>query len=137
MPDLSPAAAQALEAALRAHPFGELMGVELESAGTGRAAVACTVSARQANLHGTLHGGVVAALLDLAMGAALYTLNVRPLTLELTVTYLAPANPGDRVTAAGEVVHLGRRIIVARATLRGPAGTVAGGCGLYLPRGSL
>lgn len=137
MADLPPALAAELERAFRTHPFGGLMGIRLASAGIGRATVTFTASPHQANLHGTLHGGAIATLLDMAMGAAVYTLNVRAVTVELVVTYLAPANPGELVTATGEVTHRGRRIIVAQSTARGPGGTVARGHGLYLPRGSV
>ncbi|MGQ9532912.1 MAG: PaaI family thioesterase [Desulfotomaculales bacterium] len=136
MTELTPELAAELERAFRAHPFAGLMGIRLTSIATGRCALAMTASPHQANLHGTLHGGAIATLLDMAMGAAVYTLNVRAVTVELVVTYLAPANPGELVTATGEVTHRGRRIIVAQSTARGPAGTVARGHGLYLPRGS-
>ena len=136
MNELPPDLVAALERAFRTHPFGALMGIRLVSVGTGRATVAMTASSHQANLHGTLHGGAIATLLDMAMGAAVYTLNVRAVTVELVVTYLAPVSPGEEVTATGEVTHPGRRIIVVQSAVQGPAGTVARGHGLYLPRGS-
>jgi uncharacterized protein (TIGR00369 family) len=52
----------------------------------------------------TLHGGVIAALLDAAMTNALFSIGVVAVTAELTVRFLAPVSLGQpaRVRAAIE-----------------------------------
>lgn len=63
----------------------------------------------------TIHGGVVAALLDECMGwAAARAVDRMCYTGELTVRYLRPS-PADRaLTACAEVVKAGRRMVRAR-----------------------
>ena len=61
-----------------------------------------------------LHGGAIAAMIDAAGGAALYTL-VKPAdkisTIDMRVDYLRPA-PKDNVIAVAEVRRAGNRVAV-------------------------
>ena len=66
------------------------------------------------NRHGTVHGGVIATLVDSAMGAAVATEDLAPVTIALTVTYLEPASPG-RLVARAEVRRRGSRITIVEA----------------------
>jgi uncharacterized protein (TIGR00369 family) len=66
------------------------------------------------NPHGTVHGGVIATLVDSAMGAAVATGDVAPVTIDLTVTYLEPAGPG-RLVARARVRRRGKRITIVEA----------------------
>jgi uncharacterized protein (TIGR00369 family) len=66
------------------------------------------------NPHGTVHGGVIASLVDSAMGAAVATEGVAPVTIALTVTYLEPAPPG-RLVARAQVRRRGSRITIVEA----------------------
>lgn len=64
------------------------------------------------NLLGTIHGGILAAMLDISMSfSALCTMggnHVIP-TIDMTTKFIAPAKPGV-ITGKGEVVHKGRSI---------------------------
>jgi uncharacterized protein (TIGR00369 family) len=64
------------------------------------------------NPHGTVHGGVLATMLDVAMGSAVAEAGgERPVTVSLTVTYLEPGQPG-RLEATARVRKRGKRLIV-------------------------
>ena len=71
-----------------------------------------------------IHGGMVATLLDTAMGGACWTLMDLDevfLTADLRVEFLRPARPG-LLRADGRVVHRARRLAFCAADLFDPEG---------------
>jgi uncharacterized protein (TIGR00369 family) len=90
--------------------YAERLGARAEVADDGSARVGFTAREEHLNQAGTLHGGVLATLVDTAMGAAVRSAvgeDDVPATSQLTVTYLRPGRPGDlsvvaRVRTRGE-----------------------------------
>ncbi|GAA2437916.1 thioesterase family protein [Actinomadura vinacea] len=82
---------------------------------------------------GTAHGGVLAALADLAADWALVgTVGRAVPTLDLRLDYLRPARPGP-LTAVGTVLKPGRHVAVSEAVVTGADGKiVAVGRGTFL-----
>src|SRR3712207_7702973 len=77
--------------------FAGRIGARVEDADDGGARIAFEVREEHLNPAGTLHGGVVATLVDTAMGQAVRTTTGEgevPATSQLTVTYLRPGGPG-------------------------------------------
>ena len=75
---------------------------------------------------GVVQGGFVSGWIDAAMAHAAIALNgtnVTPMTLELKVSFFAPARPG-RVFAEGWVERNGRRTCFYEGCLKDGAGTV-------------
>ena len=69
------------------------------------------------NPAGTVHGGVLATLVDTAMGTAIRSTTDDgevPATSQLTVTYLRPGNPG-RLTVSARVRTRGEHLTVCEA----------------------
>jgi uncharacterized protein (TIGR00369 family) len=83
--------------------FAERLGARPEESGDGAARVGFEVTDEHLNPAGTLHGGVLATLVDTAMGLAVRTTTNDgevPATSQLTVTYLRPGTTGPlQVTA--------------------------------------
>src|SRR3954462_7840646 len=83
--------------------FAGRLGARAEGSGDGRARVAFEAADEHLNPAGTLHGGVLATLLDTAMGLRVPSPTADddvPATSQLTVTYLRPGKPGPlEVTA--------------------------------------
>ncbi len=109
------------------------------SAGDGCARCHLTVDARHTNRHGALHGGIVACMLDNAMGAT-GSLSVDEtgrwpmVTLSMTTNFLASAQVGDALTATGRVTGGGRSIRFIDGELRGADGRlIATGTGTFKP----
>lgn len=81
-----------------------------------------TVTDAHTNRHGVLHGGIAATLLDNAMGAT-GSLTVDEtgrtpfLTISMNVNFIAPAHPGQHLTATGRVTGGGRATLFLSSEL--------------------
>lgn len=85
------------------------LGMELVSVAPGEAVIAMTVAETMTNGHGTCHGGYIFTLADSAFAFACNTYNQRTVAQHCSVTYIAPAFRGDRLTAtAREASRRGR-----------------------------
>ena len=90
--------------------FAQRLGAEVERADDGSAWISFEAREEHLNPAGTLHGGVLATLVDTAMGTAVRSTiedGDVPATSQLTVTYLRPGRPGTvgvtaRVRTRGE-----------------------------------
>jgi uncharacterized protein (TIGR00369 family) len=83
--------------------FVETLGVHGRTADDGTARLELDATEHHLNEAGTVHGGVLATLVDTAMGQAVRSRTGErdvPATSQLTVTYLRPGKPGHlQVTA--------------------------------------
>lgn len=111
-PGLDPRHLEALRERIRRSPFHQWAGVELVSVGEGRAELAMELRAHHFNPQGIVHGGIITALADTAIGLALRSL-LRPglthRTAQLNVHFLAKGE-GNRLVGRGRSIHLGRRM---------------------------
>ena len=114
--------------------FQNYVGAHVDEAEDGRSVVTLRAGDNHVNRHGTVHGGAVAALVDTAMGAAVFSKfdgEQAPVTIELKVTYLEPAKLG-RLTARAEVRRAGKRITIVETEVLGEDGEmVAHGIGTF------
>jgi uncharacterized protein (TIGR00369 family) len=97
-------------------PVAKLLGASLEGYGEGRATMTMEATAAHHNAMGTLHGGLLGALADMAVGAALATTLEQGesfTTLTLNANYLRAVIEGP-VTATAEVIRRGRRTALVR-----------------------
>ena len=97
--------------------FAEVLGVREREAGDGRARLELEATERHLNPAGTVHGGVLATLVDTAMGSAVRSSTGDedvPATSQLTVTYLRPGGTGT-LTATAEVSKQGEHLTVCEA----------------------
>ncbi|KAI1710015.1 thioesterase superfamily domain-containing protein [Ditylenchus destructor] len=86
----------------------------------GRVQVEFDVSEEHTNPLGTLHGGMTASLVDIVTSTAVRATGRENVgvTVDLTVSYLAPARIGDTVIVDGSVTKMGRSMAYTRADLR-------------------
>ncbi|MEW6270348.1 MAG: PaaI family thioesterase, partial [Thermodesulfobacteriota bacterium] len=92
------------------------LGVRFVEFGPGRLVATMEVRDELLTPFGTLHGGVMAGLVDHVLGCVLYPLMQRgqwAATTEFKLNYLAPVRSGT-VTAESTVVSLGKRAAVVR-----------------------
>jgi 1,4-dihydroxy-2-naphthoyl-CoA hydrolase len=101
---------------VRARPKGlpEYLGVRFVEMTPGRLLATMEVRDELLTPFGTLHGGVMAGLVDHVLGCVLYPLMPRgqwAATTEFKLNYMAPVK-GGTLTAESKVLALGRRTAV-------------------------
>jgi uncharacterized protein (TIGR00369 family) len=119
--------------------FWRYLGVLVEEAGEGWVRLRVPVKDGLRNAAGApVHGGVLSALVDMAIGGALGTTHdnagggVGQTTLDLNVSFLAAASDGDLV-AEGRLLRRGRTIAFGEARISDGAGKlVAVGRATYM-----
>jgi uncharacterized protein (TIGR00369 family) len=101
--------------------FREHVQLQVEPGDEGEGRVVLVAGEEHLNPHGTVHGGVLATMLDVAMGTAVATAGGQsPVTVALTVTYLEAGAPG-RLVASATVRKRGTRLIVVEGKVeQGP-----------------
>jgi uncharacterized protein (TIGR00369 family) len=105
---------------LRSSNTARQFGFELEAAEPGRAVLRMKVRPRHRQVHGVVHGGILAALADTAGGLATYMSvprGARVATLEMKINYLEAVERGT-LTAEARVIRLGRNFAVVEADVR-------------------
>ena len=67
---------------------------------------------QHANALGIVHGGMLAAFIDAALGSVVYhAIDRRCVTLKLTLDYLTPARVGDWLEGRGELIRQTRTLL--------------------------
>jgi uncharacterized protein (TIGR00369 family) len=91
----------------------------------GRAAIEYEVGPQMCHSGGVAQGGFICGWIDSAMAHASISLmpQMTPMSLELKVSYFAPARPG-RVIAEGWIERRGRTTCFAEGVLKDAAGNV-------------
>ena len=104
----------------------ELLGMRPVTVEHGTVVFACDADPRFANPMGTVHGGIIATLLDSALGCAVQTVlpdGAGYTTLSLELKYLRPVTvDAGELRATGTVVHAGRRQATAEGHLADASG---------------
>lgn len=119
--------------------FRKWLGLNYEVMEDDRAIVSLELDEDKRNVRDVAHGGVVASLIDVAMGTAAsggnYATRKRLMvTLEMKVNYLAPA-AGEKLTAVAHVVRAGGRTSVVRCDVTTNRGELcAVGLGTFATR---
>ena len=102
----------------RTSPFLDAMGPLYGKGSGARLVVGFRVAQKHTNARGTLHGGVLAALADVALGYSIATSTdppARMVTVSLSVDFSGAASPGDWVETSVDIQTLGKRLAFANA----------------------
>lgn len=107
-------------------PIMHLVGQTLEEVEEGRVVMRLHIGEYHYNPIGTVHGGIIATLLDSVVGCAIHTTLPKGrayTTLELKTNFLRGVTVDlGTVAAEGRVVHVGRRSAVAEGKVYDAAG---------------
>lgn len=103
-------------------PLRRFLGMEVATVAEGRAVATLDVAEAHLNPNGVVHGAVLFALADTAMGAA--AMSVLPdgeyaTSVDLQFRFVRPASDG-RLEASVEVLKRGRRVIHLEGRLTQP-----------------
>ena len=109
-------------------PIAATVGLGMAEIEPGRVAMTLAPGEHLNNPGGSMHGGMIATLLDSVMGCAVHsTLPVGRgyTTLEIKVNYIRAVTAASGViTGTGEIVHAGRQVAVAAGRAVDAAGRV-------------
>jgi uncharacterized protein (TIGR00369 family) len=103
------------------------LGFDVETVEKGQAIFQLDVMAHHKQLHGVVHGGILAALADTTAAIAAYTVVPRGTeiaTVELKINYLEPV-PGGRIKADARVLRAGRNFVVTECEIYNESGSMA------------
>jgi uncharacterized protein (TIGR00369 family) len=103
-----------LRSRLRKIGITNFLGFTLDEASRGRVVISLRVQNKLLQVHGVMHGGVIAVLADTAGGLASYMAcppGTRVATIEMKINYLEAISEGT-VKAVAEVVRIGRHTSV-------------------------
>ena len=104
----------------------------------GHAEMSWTPTPDMANPFGSVHGGIIATLIDEVTGAAVTSAieSATAPTVSLNVDYLYAIPIGGTYTALGEIIRMGRAMAIADARILDQEGKLlARGTGIYqIPR---
>ena len=97
--------------------FGDLLGMTYQILSPGEVVYSLVISEKHLATPLAAHGGVVAALVDAALGVACLSL-VFPdgkvvSTIEFSIKYHKPVFLGDAIQAKAQVISRGNRILVS------------------------
>jgi uncharacterized protein (TIGR00369 family) len=121
-------AAEEMRWRLRENETTRHFGFALVLAVRGKVMLRMRVGKKHLQVHGVVHGGVLAALADTAGGLATYMAvprGTRVATIELKINYLE-AVEGGSVTAEAVVVRVGRHISVVDCDITDDAHRLVG-----------
>jgi len=117
---LARSAERELARRLRATRPAQMFGFELEAAEPGRAVLRMKIRRRHIQLHGVVHGGVIAALADTVGALGVYLMvpkGTRLATIEMKINYLETVDDGT-VLGESRVLRLGKRFAVTECEVR-------------------
>ncbi|MBW7867958.1 MAG: PaaI family thioesterase [Brumimicrobium sp.] len=101
--------------------YGDYLEMDLEILEEGKCKYVIEIKEKHLATPIAAHGGVVAGVIDGTMGVAALTVAGRSgnvvSTVDLHINYLKPVKLGDVLTAHGEVVSAGKRLIYAEASV--------------------
>ena len=90
-------------------PFSEFLGIDHQPAEAGESRSVLEVQPHHLNRRGVVHGGVLSALLDSTLGAAVISSMPKEwwcATISLSVQYISGGR-GERMVATGRVLRRG------------------------------
>lgn len=115
--------AQKSAAAMWAHDAAsQAMGMEITAISPGAATLSMTVRTDMLNGHGICHGGMIFALADSAMAFASNSYNQLMVAQMNQITYLAPGQPGEILTAIATQTAREGRTGIYDVTVTGEGG---------------
>ena len=107
----------------RHDPFSVSSGMQLTELREGYARVELTIDENSRNYMGTMHGGLLYTMADVAAGTAVVFCGKQGVTLSAYTEYRKAAYAG-RVIAECEVASAGKTICRCEVTVHGEDGTV-------------
>jgi len=98
--------------------FVESCSMKLLEAKDGKCVMHMVIKPMHTNVYHFAHGGVLATLLDTAMGLAAAGIGRQIVTMNMNTSYIHSICVGEEATATARIIHNGRHSMVAEAEVR-------------------
>jgi uncharacterized protein (TIGR00369 family) len=106
-------------------PFVQMIGAKFEEWREGYVRMSLVVEEKHTNPNGVMHGGVLTTLMDETLGAVVASVRGMEVmraaphaTVEMNVSFLAGARPGDEIIVEGRALKVGRSVAFGEAEAR-------------------
>lgn len=96
-------------------PAHQHLNIKISYLAPGKAKLNMLVGPEFSNSYGIAHGGIIATLVDSAMGVAIRTLNLRVVTVEMNLNFFSRVEVEENLTVNAWTVHVGSKMVVAEA----------------------
>lgn len=109
-------------------PAGNWMQLTLEHIEKGVAEISLIVRPEMTNPYGNIHGGMMALVMDEAIGWAVISLDAEQhyTSLNLNVDFLYAIKEGDRLRSRARIIRHGKKIIHTECEVFNEEGTLLG-----------
>ena len=111
---------------IAANQFGDLLDKEFEIIGPGTVNYTMVVKEKHLATPKAAHGGAIAALMDATMGVAALSQVIEEnkvvSTIEMKISFLAPAKLGDTLSGTAQIIKNGRRILFVEGLIQNQDG---------------
>lgn len=94
---------------IQADAFAQYLGAAVEIVKPGHSRVSLTITDKMTNFHGTTHGGIIFSISDIAFAAACNSHGRVAVAMNVSICFLKPSYPGDRLVAEAKEDHSGGR----------------------------
>ncbi len=101
------------------NPYWNLIGLREVELKDGTSVIELPIKREITQRRGTVHGGVLASLVDSSIGAAIRSVlppGMSIITAELKLNYIRPG-VGTKFIGRGSVIHMGRTLAVGEAKI--------------------
>mmetsp|Transcript_26681 Transcript_26681/g.35707 ORF Transcript_26681/g.35707 Transcript_26681/m.35707 type:complete len:148 (-) Transcript_26681:78-521(-) len=111
---------------IAANQFGELLEKKFQIVGPGEVIYSMLVREKHLATPIAAHGGSIAALMDATMGVAALSQVIEEnkvvSTIEMKISFLAPAKLGDDLKGTAKIIKSGRRILFVEGLIENQDG---------------
>jgi uncharacterized protein (TIGR00369 family) len=116
--------------------YDEFNGLQFEYHSPGSITYRMTIQEKHLSSPNITHGAAIAGMMDCVLGLSALSLAITKdnlvSTVEFKVNYTRPVALGEELTGHGNVVHIGKRLVITAGELRNKAGElVAMGQGTF------
>jgi acyl-CoA thioesterase len=101
----------------RQDKFSQFLGIRIKDISAGACTLEMTIRGEMVNGFGIVHGGVTFSLADSALAFASNSHGRLSVAIEASISYPAPVNIGDTLTAVAEQISLTNRMGVYSITI--------------------
>ncbi|HPJ30171.1 MAG TPA: hotdog fold thioesterase [Methanothrix sp.] len=113
---------EAIKRRVEEEPYSRNLGIRLVDLGTGWAVTEMEVSDEEEDIFGKAHGGAIFSLVDEAFGAAANSSGTVAVALNVNITYVNPASPGETLRATAVEVDRSKTASTCEIRVLGEGG---------------